>query len=117
VSPLIPGKRSNAQRVAEWFNTAAFTTPPAYTYGAERRTTADVRKPGISNVDASLIKSTGFGDRLSSQFRVDMFNVANSAHFAPPGTSETTPSTYGIITSVLTAPSEREIQFSLKLLF
>lgn len=113
----IPGKRNNAQRVAEWFNTAAFTTPPAYTYGTERRTTSDVRKPGISNVDASLVKATPFGDRLSSQFRMDVFNVANSAHFAPPGMTVTTPQTYGVISSVLTAPSEREIQFSLKLLF
>jgi hypothetical protein len=117
VSPKITGNRSNAQRVAEWFNTAAFTTPPAYTYGTERRTTPDVRKPGISNVDASLIKETAIGEALRTQFRVDMFNVANSAHFAPPGMTQTTPSTYGIITSVLTAPSEREIQFSLKLLF
>lgn len=117
VSPKISGNRSNAQRVAQWFNTAAFTTPAAYTYGTERRTTADVRKPGISNVDASLIKATALGDRLNSQFRVDVFNVANSAHFAPPGMTATTPSTYGIISSVLTAPPEREIQFSLKLLF
>lgn len=117
VSPKISEKRSNAQRVAEWYNTAAFTTPPAYTYGTERRTTSDVRKPGISNVDASLVKQTGIGERLKSQFRVDMFNVANSAHFAPPGMSVTTPSTYGIVSNVLTAPPEREIQFSLKLLF
>jgi hypothetical protein len=117
VSPKISGNRSNAQRVAEWFNTAAFTTPPAYTYGTERRTTADVRKPGISNVDASLIKETGVNDRLRTEFRVDVFNVANSAHFAPPGMSVTTPQTYGIISTVLTAPPEREIQFSLKAIF
>lgn len=117
VSPKIPGKRSNAERVKKWFNTAAFTTPAPYTYGTERRTTADVRKPGISNVDASLVKTTGFGDRFNSQFRVDVFNVANSAHFAPPGMSVTTPTTYGIINSVLTAPAERQIQFSFKLLF
>jgi hypothetical protein len=112
-----PGNRSNAQRVAEWLNTAAFTTPPAYTYGTERRTTTDVRKPGLQNVDASLMKSVDIEGKLQAQFRVDMFNVANSPHFAPPGMVPTTPASYGIITSVLTSPPEREIQFSLKILF
>jgi hypothetical protein len=116
-SVKLPGSRSDAQRVAQWFNTAAFTTPPTYTYGTERRTTTDQRKPGLQNVDASLMKSVDFERNLHAQFRVDMFNVANSPHFAPPGMVATTPATYGIITSVLTSPPEREIQFSLKILF
>ena len=116
VSPLISGKRNNAARVAEWFNTAAFTTPPAYTYGLERRTTTSVRKPGISNVDLSLVKKTQISDRIGTEFRAEAFNILNSAHFAPPGMVEDG-ANYGVITGVLTGPPEREIQFALKITF
>ncbi|WP_446743108.1 TonB-dependent receptor domain-containing protein [Silvibacterium acidisoli] len=116
VSPKIHGDRSNTQRIKEWFNPAAFTVPTNYTYGTERRTTTDVRKPGLENLDFSLIKTTRVNDHLNTEFHAEMFNVSNTPHFAPPG-MVIDGSNFGVITSDLTAPPGREMQFALKLLF
>ena len=116
VDPVIHSSRSNQDRVKMWFNTAAFTTPPAYSYGTVRRTFTAVRGPGVQNVDASLIKNTRFLERLDTELRAEFFNVANTPHFSMPATGQQNPN-FGTITSVLSSPPEREIQFALKIAF
>jgi hypothetical protein len=116
VSPIIPGKRSNIDRVKAWYNVKAFTTPAAYTYGTERRTTTDIRKPGIANLDMSLVKRNQINDRLSTEFRAEVFDLSNTPHFAPPNMVLDSANP-GTITSVLTGPPGREMQFAFKLNF
>ena len=115
VDPVIHGKRSNAQRVAEWFNTAAFVIPPAYSFGNVPRTFTKVRGPGIQNLDTSLIKDTRF-ERVDAEFRAEFFNVTNTPHFAMPNMANQN-AAFGAISSVITSPPEREIQFALKISF
>lgn len=115
VNPQISGKRSNQDRVKEWFNTAAFVTPPSYTFGTVGRTFTAVRGPGISNLDSSLEKFTTF-EGLDTEFRVEMFNVTNTPHFAMPDMARQN-AAFGTISSTLSSPPQREMQFALKINF
>lgn len=116
VDPVIHGDRSNIERVKEWFNTDAFVTPPAYTYGTVRRTFTQVRGPGVQNLDVSLVKSTSFSDRINTEFRAEFFNVTNTPHFGMPNMGRQNAG-FGTVTSVISSPPPRQIQFALKISF
>jgi hypothetical protein len=115
VNPQIAGKRISQQRVQAWFNTAAFVTPPSYTFGTVGRTFAGVRGPGISNLDSSLEKFTKF-ERLDTEFRVEMFNVTNTPHFSMPDMARQD-AAFGTIANTVLSPPQREMQFALKINF
>lgn len=77
--------------------------------------------PGLVNLDFSAFKNTYVSEKLTIQFRVEAFNVANRANFLPPSSTDlfsstgAPVSTYGKITAEST--SAREIQFGLKFLW
>ena len=115
VDPIIHGGRSNQQRVLAWFNKAAFTAPPAYTFGTVGRTFTKVRGPGVQNLDGSIEKDTNF-ERFGTEFRIEVFNVTNTPHFAMPDMAQQNPA-FGTINSVIASPPEREIQAAFKVSF
>jgi Carboxypeptidase regulatory-like domain/TonB dependent receptor len=45
----------------------------------------DLHGPGYSDFDLSLFKNTQIGERVTAQFRVEMFNVFNRLNLAAPG--------------------------------
>jgi hypothetical protein len=114
-----------------YFNTAAFTTPPAISPTNEITTVANCpgcatlfgnsgqgifRGPGQVNFDASLIKTTPFREgKQSIQFRAEFYNLANHPQFANPGNQQSTTATFGLINATTTAP--RIIQLALKYQF
>src|SRR6185312_12200608 len=49
------------QSIAQWFNPAAFTTPPAFTWGALGRNT--LTGPAIYNLDATISRKFVFGEQ------------------------------------------------------
>jgi hypothetical protein len=116
VSPALSSSRPIAAKVAEWFNTAAFSLPPAFTFGDVPRTIGNVRSPGLHNLDFSLDKETQLMERLRMQFRADFFNLTNTPHFGLPDTSMSD-LTFGQLNVLLPSPPPREVQFALKLLF
>lgn len=115
VDPHIHGDRSNQQRVTAWFNKAAFTAPPNYTFGTLRRTYTDIRGPGVQNLDASLEKFTKF-EHVNAEFRAEVFNLTNTPHFSMPDMAQQD-ANFGVITSTIASPPQREMQFALKLIF
>jgi hypothetical protein len=115
ISPIIQGKRPNTQRVSAWFNTAAFATPPAYTFGNARRTFTGVRGPGLQNLDSSLIKDSQF-EKVNVELRAEFFNVTNTPHFSLPDTGVQDAS-FGAISGTVISPPQRELQFGLKISF
>ncbi len=115
-SPQLSSSRPIAQKVAEWFNTGAFSLPPAFTFGDVPRTIGNVRSPALHNLDFSLNKETQLREQLRMQFRTDFFNLTNTPHFALPDTSMSD-ATFGQLNTLLPSPPPREIQFALKLLF
>jgi hypothetical protein len=75
--------------------------------------------PGLATWDFSAIKDTRIHERLSLQFRAEIFNLLNRANFNTPSLIVFTPSelsgTAGAITS--TSTTARQVQFGLKLLW
>jgi hypothetical protein len=49
-------------RLDEYFNTACFTQPDAFTFGNEGRTDPTLRSPGIANWDFAAVKNFPFGE-------------------------------------------------------
>jgi hypothetical protein len=103
----------------QWFNPGAFLQPPANSgfYGNLGRDT--LIGPGLATWDFSVFKNTRLGERLSVQFRAEIFNLLNRANFNTPNLIVFTPSglsgTAGAITS--TSTTSRQVQFGLKLLW
>jgi hypothetical protein len=103
----------------QWFNPAAFLAPPNGSgfYGNLGRDT--LLGPGLATWDFSLFKDTKMGERMTWQFRAELFNILNRANFNTPNAVVFTPTgvspTAGVITS--TATTSRQIQFGLKLLW
>jgi len=101
----------------EWFNPAAFLAPPTGSgfYGTLGRDT--LTGPGLATWDVSFLKDMRLHERLSVQFRAELFNILNRANFNTPNAVVFTPSgvspTAGVITS--TSTTSRQIQFALKL--
>ncbi len=114
-SPVLPGGRSRTQKIAEFFNTAAFSQVPARVpYGNVQRNVAI--GPGFINTDLSGFKNFSVWRESSLQFRAEFFNLFNNVNLANPNTTETSPS-FGRISALYTNYSPRVIQFALKLFF
>ena len=81
--------------------------------------------PGLATWDFSALKDTTIHERLSLQFRAELFNILNRANFNTPNLILFTPptaanpsglsGTAGVINS--TATTSRQVQFGLKLLW
>src|SRR5215470_16341237 len=115
--PVILGKPS------QWFNPNAFLAPPAGSgfYGNLGRNT--LIGPGLATWDFSAFKTTTLSERLSLQFRAEIFNLLNRANFNTPNLITFTSSTAGTKTSgtagaiTSTSTSSRQIQFGLKVIW
>jgi len=102
----------------EWFNPAAFVAPPPASgfYGNLGRNT--LIGPGLATWDLSLMKDTRLSERLSLQFRAEIYNLLNRANFNTPNPVAFTPSlspTAGLVTA--TSTPSRQMQFGLKLIW
>jgi hypothetical protein len=97
--------------INEWFNTAAFAQPAAYTFGTAARTIGNIRAPGINNWDAGIQKWWTFHEDLKAQFRAEMFNAFNHPNFFEPDQGLGDPG-FGTITG---AEPARDVQFALKI--
>jgi hypothetical protein len=102
------------QSIQEWFNTAAFAIPAAYTFGNEGRN--NMTGPAFKNLDFNAVKDFPLTERFRLQFRGEFFDIFNHPSFGLPDNT-VTDSNFGIITSTANPNANREVQFSLKLLF
>ena len=112
---LYPSKKTTAQ----FFNPAAFTTPPSGAWGNVQRNI--LRGPGISQADTGLQKTFPIREQMSLSFRADVFNVFNFKQLANPSAKWTpTAGTFGQISSAYTTNpigtgTPRQMQFALRL--
>ena len=75
--PHFPGRRSKADRIADWINPAAFSLVTFGNFGNAPRTITDLRTPGQANVDASFIKGFRLGGSKNLQVKIEMLNLFN----------------------------------------
>lgn len=65
-----------------WLNPNAFVDASPGTWGDTGRNA--YYGPGYGDVDFSVFKNTTIGERVTTQFRVEMFNLFNRTNYAPP---------------------------------
>lgn len=111
-NPSLPSDRDRKDKIAKYFNTAAFTPATLGTFGTSPRNV--LRGPGYANLDLGILKRFQIVERMGAQFRVEMFNALNHPNFNNPFASVSTPSRFGKIES---AKDPRIIQLGLKLIF
>ena len=103
-----PGTRT----ASEWFNPAAFSAPPAYTFGDVGRNS--VYGPPLRTLDIALVRSFRLTENASFEFRGEAFNVLNMVNLGTPNRYVNTPQ-FGTITMAMTPP--RELQMSARVSF
>ncbi len=109
------------QNPGNWLNLAAFTTPSVGTWGNAGRNIA--RGPDLWQNDIALNKSFALTERFLLNFRAEAFNVFNRAQYGNPGTNISSPSSFGVITSLVNnqgltgVGTPRQLQFALRLSF
>jgi hypothetical protein len=67
----------------QWFNPNAFVDPAPGTYSPTRR--GQNYNPGYESFDLSAIKTTAITERVSVQFKANMYNLVNHTNLAPVG--------------------------------
>ena len=97
-----------------WYDPCAFSKPAAGTYGNLGRNT--ITGPPLYNLDFSADKGFKLTEALNLQFRAEIFNLLNEAHFYAPGFNVFSGSA-GVITRPISNPDGRLVQFGLKLAF
>jgi len=106
----------------QYFNPAAFAKPAAGTFGDIGRDA--LYGPGFGSVDFSLFKKTPITERISAEFRVEIFNLFNRTNWANPNATFSS-SSFGQLTSTFSNGSApglgvgepRNTQLALKILW
>ena len=97
-----------------WFNKLAFSapTPGSLAVGNERR--GVIEGPGYNRIDLGAFRNIKIHEGVNFQFRAEGFNVLNHTNWQSVGTSATTGSTFGQVT---TARDNRILDVGAKLVF
>lgn len=103
---------ANSRTADRWFNTAAFSTPAAFTFGNVGRNT--VYGPGRQTLDIALQREFAMTETIKVQVRAEAFNALNHTNLGTPNRFVNTPQ-FGTITEAATPG--REIQFGLRVSF
>ncbi len=127
VPQTVPLKGLDVVNGTPYLNPAAFVDPPSsrnsgypLRVGTSPRYLPRTRGPGHQSEDFGIIKNTRLTERVTFQFRADMFNVFNRTGRGNPDTSlgdgyPADGGTFGLITGPMNGP--RIIQFALRLNF
>ena len=113
---------SSGAKFVQWVNPAAFAQPTAGAFGNLARN--KYYGPRYGSVDFSVYKDTKITERISTQFRVEIFNLFNRVNLAPP--SNYTGGGFGQVTDTIgdyngapgIGPGEPfNLQLALKIIF
>ncbi|PYS03351.1 MAG: hypothetical protein DMG16_05960 [Acidobacteria bacterium] len=97
-----------------WYDPCAFSRPAAGTYGNLARNT--ITGPGFYNVDFSADKIFKASEQVNVQFRAEIFNLLDQAHFYAPVFNVFSGSA-GHISRLVSSPGGRLTQLGLKVTF
>lgn len=96
----------------EWFNTAAFVAPPAYTFGDVGRNS--VYGPGMQSLDFALVRGFALTERVRFEARGEVYNSLNKVNLDTPNRFVNTAG-FGTITDAM--DPAREVQLSARVAF
>jgi hypothetical protein len=97
-----------------FFNTSAFAAQASGTLGTERRN--QLYGPHNRRLDVSLFKNISIAREANLQLRAELFNVTNTANFAPPA-SVLGAANFGQLTQMTAGYTPRELQLAVRLHF
>jgi len=104
---------------SQWLNPAAFAIPARGTWGNAGRVVAT--GPGLAQLDVALQKNTPVAEGKVLVFRIEAFNIVNHTMPANPGTTLTSPASFGLINSGLNRTigtgTSRQLQLALRFNF
>jgi len=103
--------RSKAEKISQFFNSAAFAQNPAGTFGNAGRNI--MRAEFRENFDIGAIKNFSLVEKHRLQFRAEFFNLFNHANLGAPN-GNVANLNFG---KILTAGSPRVVQVALKYMF
>jgi hypothetical protein len=109
---LIGNTTPRTRSAKAWFNTAAFTSPAAGTFGNSGRNSLLSNR--YNDVDFSAFKSFALPHETAIQFRAEAFNLFNNVVFAAPDSILGDPN-FGSVSATSNTP--RQLRFALKLTF
>jgi hypothetical protein len=81
----LPKSRARGAKIAEWFDTTAFTQNAQYTFGNAPRTFG--RGPDLVSSDLTLLKRVALHEQQGIEFRLEDFNAFNHANLGNPTTT------------------------------
>ncbi len=84
IGPVKTGYQGQSPN-ANWIDLNQFALAAPGTFGTSRRN--GYYAPGYSDVDFSVFKNTKVFERVTVQFRAELFNLFNRTNFAPPSAS------------------------------
>ena len=119
--PNVPGdpnagiSGSITDRLAAYFNTAAFAQPPNFTFGNVGARVPWLRSPGMNNVNVTLTKQFVITERLKVNLRASSFNLLNHPVFSGPNTTFGALGQFGRISAQ--ANLSRQTEAVLKVIF
>lgn len=99
----------------QWFNPCAFEAPAPGTLGTLGRNT--MIGPFFWNFDGSVSRNFPIREELHFEFQAQAFNAFNHAVLGNPGSTVTSPASFGVITGVASGNANRILQLSGKLVF
>ena len=108
-----PNLPKDERTLDRWFNTAAFAAQAAFTPGNAPRNM--MRGPSQRRLDLSFFKSLALGGARRLQLRWEIYNVTNTANFAPPNSARGN-AQFGRITSTGNSIA-RQMQFGARFSF
>jgi hypothetical protein len=103
----------------QYFNISAFTAPPTNAGRIGNSGVGVLVGPGTIAISGGLAKNFSISERFKLRFEATANNLLNHPNFAPPAVDVSTPSTFGITSSVQTAENaaNRTGQLALRLVF
>lgn len=107
----LPGNRGKDEKMAQWFNTAAFVVNAPGTFGNAGRNI--ISGPGRLDYTFGLFKSIPIRESHRLQFRAEVFNFLNRVNLGNPNMNRSS-GNFGKITS---AGAPRVVQMALKYAF
>lgn len=113
VSPVIDDR--DLTDGGRYFNPAAFSRTPAFTFGNAPRTIPVLRNPGGRNVDLLVEKRFLTGGATSLDLRLEVFNAFNWVQYAGPGNNITSANFGRIFFQQLDTP--RQVQLGARFSF
>jgi hypothetical protein len=106
----LPSNRSKGEKIAQWFNPAAFADPAPGTYGNMGK--GVITTPGTLSWDLAVQKKFAIRENHALEFRSEFFNVMNHANLGEPDGFFINSRSFGRITS--TRGDARIIQLALR---